>query len=162
MSSFICSANHFNSIEMMIPKIISLSEFNSYNLKEFGLYKYNTSLNESVVKVAKYIQDLRELNVVCFYLQYKDGYDESIDVLIPNELQYLKNPTKVKELTPLGLYNALICLNYQIETEHLKELRGLTEEEQMALDFLEVFTNSLARFICQIAPEDKTNKWSID
>ena len=162
MSSFILSAKHYNSIEKGIEQVLKHSHFNSYELKPFGLYSYNVLPKQVPSIIEGYISNLRELNVLCVMLQYKHHYEGVLDEQIQVNLQEVKQKTDVKDLTALGLFNALKCIIYQTELEHLEGIRNLTEEEQKAFNFLETFINVLAKFICGELPEDETCKWTID
>jgi hypothetical protein len=61
-----------------------------------------------------------------------------------------------------GLYNALRCLNYQIELEHLEELTNKDESTQKPYQFLNIMIDFLAHLIVSELPDDKTNTWSIE
>jgi len=162
MSSFVCNAEHFNSIELAVEKLIKNTDFHTYDLKQFNLYRYDIATETIKDTVNKLILSLRLLNVTCVGLQYKENCSEKdFNLFREEQIKEVIKPTKLLVLTPLGLLNALNCLDYQIELEHLTDIRVLTEEEQKAILFLTTFRNILALHICQNLPEDKTNKWSI-
>ena len=150
MSSFICTSEHFNSIDKGLKnsEIIKV-----LHLQNFEFIKSENSISEC-------INELRNLNVLCVSLQYKHHY-KNLDQEIVEQLEIVNSKTKSKALSPLGLFNALKCIRYQIEVEHLEELRKLSEEEVNALNFLEHSIQSLACYICSKLPEDSTNTWCI-
>jgi hypothetical protein len=166
MSSYICSPKHFNSIEEKLKNLVYDSNFYlPYSLKDILPKWYNkkdNSFDVIFVEIKNIINSLRELNVLCVSLQYKNHYVGRLDQEIENELVIVKQKTEIKGLSKHGLYNALSCLNYQIELEHLKDLRNLTLEEENAMKFLKEFKISLAEDIIRELEEDKTNTWSID
>jgi len=168
MSSYICTPKHFNSIEQKIADLINYNSdfYFPYKLRrEYPVLYSRTSLpSAKEEEISKIIDCLRELNAVCVTLQYKDHYKGKLDKEISDQKQILFEGKKegYKNLTLTGLYNALRCLNYQIESEHLKDLFGLNTEQENALLFIETMTNELAHMIIRELPEDKSNRWSID
>ena len=166
MSSYICSAKHFNSIEKKLEELVYEQDFYiPYSLRNVvpkWYEKRKYSFDVIFEEIKNIINSLRELNVVCVSLQYKHHYIGVLDEEIKNELKEVKRKTSIKNLTKHGLYNALKCLNYQIEIEHLEDIRELTIEEQKAYLFLKEFTYSLCEDIVSNLEEDKTNTWSID
>lgn len=166
MSSFTCSAKHYNSIESALHQLISKDMFcPAYELKEICPNWYERHhANHKAIKqeFSEHIDTIRELNALCVSLQYKDHYEGVLDKEIKEQIEYVKEKTEIKYLTPHGLYNALRCANYQIEIEHLQELRKLTESEQNAMKFLEVMINHVGAYIISQLPDDKSNTHSID
>jgi hypothetical protein len=161
MSSHICSSRHFNSIEAAALRVIREERYNTYDLKAVGLYKYDLTPKDTINVLTGLISSLRDINVLCVSLQHKKHFEGKLDFVIEAGLVDVRHDKKMVTLSDLGLLNALKCLDYQIELEHLTELRPLNQEETKALEFLSLFTNSLAVYICSKLPEDKTNKWSI-
>jgi len=165
MSSFICSAKHFNSIEKKLHDLIYDNNFYvPYSLKNI-VPKFYDRRQSSVKNVEKeltgIVNTLRELNVLCVSLQYKHHYEGVLDTQIQSELNEVKTKTETRHLTNHGLYNAFSCLNYQIEIGHLKELRELTTDEENALTFLREMKIALASDIVSKLPEDKSNTWEV-
>lgn len=105
---------------------------------------------------------IRELNVVCVSLQYKNEYKGSLDQEIKEQLEYVKTTLDYESLNNVGLYKSLQCLNYQIETHHLRELRELTPEEENALFFINELKTHLAHEIVTGLDSYDKAKWSID
>lgn len=150
MSSFICSAKHFNSIEKAITEYNNLE--NGYAFHFNGDY----ATTESLITM---LNNLRFLNVVCVTFQYRH-IEPIVDAEIQSELKEIGKPTQIKPLTLLGLFNALSCVDYQIETEHVS---GLYDEIVNAtMPTLKAFISCLAEKIVRNLPEDKTCTWSID
>jgi hypothetical protein len=117
-----------------------------------GVYKEVTALCD----------ELRRLNVLCVSLQYKHHHEGTLDAEIKTETDdLLTNKAEKKDLTILGLYNALRCIRYQIETEHLKDLRGLTPEENKAVTFANFCIDELAHLMVSNLPEDTSCHWSL-
>lgn len=168
MSSFICNPSHFNSIE---EKLINLITFKNdfylpYSLRNVlpkckdRLY---SSLTEMENEIKSVMDELRKLNVVCVSLQYKDHYQGVLDREIEEQTSLLmSDKTTKKDLSVHGLYNALRCLDYQIETEHLIDIFGMNEGQNNAMLFLNEIINELAAYIISNLPEDNTNTWSIE
>lgn len=165
MSSFICSAKHFNSIEKKLHELIYDNRFYvPYSLREITPQFYDrrkTSVKSAEKELSAIVDTLRELNVLCVSLQYKHHYEGTLDAQIQTELSEVKSKTETKYLTIHGLYNALSCLNYQIEIGHLKELRELTNGEENALTFLRELKIALASDIVSKLPDDKSNTWEV-
>jgi|TARA_R110000868_G_scaffold74337_8_gene214965 hypothetical protein len=161
MSSFICSSRHFNSIEAAALRVLRESRYNTFDLKAVGLYKYDVTPKDTINVLTGLISSLRDINVLCASLQSRKHFEGKLDFIIEAGLIEVRHGKQMVNLSDLGLLNALNCLDYQIELEHLTEIRTLTVEELRAIEFLKLFRNSLALFICGNLPEDKTNKWSI-
>lgn len=151
MSSFICSPRHFNSVE---HTLLNMKNDNTYN---YMMREYDTEYISSVV------DNLRYINVVCVTLQYKAHYKGKLDNEIQKQLDYLFNNKNGGEFLSIKqLLQCLRCINYQIEIEHLTELRELTESEQNAIEFLSIFSNKLAMYIINDTDILRDTKWSLD
>jgi hypothetical protein len=168
MSSNIESSKHFNSIEsklidIFITKTGSKLPSFPYALKKDFPWLYNGSdAFNAKREILNVIDDLRKINVLAVMLQYKHHYEGKLDEKIKSQTEILfADKTSKKDLSMVGLFKALDCLSYQIEQEHIEELRHLTIDEQKALNFLEVITNTISHNICRNI-EDKTNNWSIE
>lgn len=166
MSSFICSSEHFNSVEAKLHLLAAGRGFYlPYSLRDICPKWYNKQdhLIEPIEQEISYLIDvLRLLNVVCVSLQYKSHYEGILDQEIQEQITLVKTKTETKEITLHGLYNALRCINYQIEIDHLQELRELTPEEGKALEFLKLITISIGQQIISNLPDDRSNIWEID
>ena len=168
MSSFICSAKHFNSIENKLNKLFCYDqdEF-KYFYPAKGVYSalYDTSKNlyETIeAQVKEVVNHWRDLNAICVTLQYADRDNDNINEEIKTQKAYVRTKTSTKELTLNGLYNALRCLDYQIEIHHLTELGGMTEEQKKAFDFLHKLIDGIAHIIVRKLPDDKSNTWEVN
>lgn len=167
MSSYVNSAEHFNSIETKLHKLLHDNNFRGwYTLKDIApnIYRHwtNNCLGENdKPEITAIIDTLRELQVLCVSLQYKHHYEGMLDAEIETERQVVKIKTAVTNLSLHGLYNALECVGYQIEIDHLKELRELTCEEKNALKFIDKITEAIVRQIVAELPDDKTCRWSL-
>jgi hypothetical protein len=162
MSSFICSPLHFNSIEKSIESLLKKRDFNLYRLKDRFPNMCYRSGNE--LKELEIIMDnLRVINAVCVSLQYKSHYEGVLDQEIREQTAILIDGKKsgFKNLDNLGLYQALRCLNYQIEIEHLKDLAGLTTDQENAMFFLKEFSDILAHHIVSKMPQLENIGWSL-
>ena len=150
MSSFICNAKHFNSIESNLIAYVHSSEFNKY------------SFGQDLTKddVIKFVDILRELNVMCVSMQYKHHYAGKLDAEIKEQLECVKSRTHTSPLTLLGLYNALCCVNYQIEVEHVEGLCDDLVNNTMPL--LDKFIKDIAQTVVGKLPDDKSNTWEIN
>lgn len=165
MSSIICTPKHFYSIERALQEMILSKGLNiPYSLREICPKSYQ--LNPKDIKaitseISTLIDTLSELNVICVNLQYRHKFKGKLNSQIQAEILHVKQRNCFKHLSKLGLYNALGCLSYQIEIEHLLELRPLEEREVKAMEFLKEITIALGQRIITELPEDTTNKWDI-
>src|ERR1035438_2955274 len=146
MSSYVCSAKHFNSLERGTIKVLMplkngdvstgkvseypfKKEFNQFFKDEpngYGLSGTWKKLCGDRIKneIPLIFDELRRLNVICVTLQYKEEYAGKVDTQIEFETEYLQtNKRDYKELSKHGLYNGLRCLHYQIEEEHSRDLK---------------------------------------
>ena len=137
-----------------------------YSLKNLYpiLYDIRNNLHETTEKqITEIVNELRKLNVICVSLQYKHHFEGKLNEEIKEQEEIAFDRSEgYKELSLHGLYNALNCLSYQIELEHLEELTGKKEKEQKAYRFLQIMIDFLAHYLVRKLPEDKTNRWSID
>ena len=109
------------------------------------------------------MEEIRKLSVLCYHLQYKEEYKGNLDKEIQEWNFILLNDKLISiELTSIQLYSALNCVTYQIETDHLEELRPLTPNEQNVIVFLELFKADLLEHIVRNTQEYKDSKWTID
>ena len=167
MSSYINSAEHFNSIETKLHRLLLDNNFRGWStLKDIApnIYKHwtNRCLGKGdEAEITAIIDTLREIQVLCVSLQYKHHYEGTLDTEIETERQAVKVRTAVTNLSLHGLCNALECVNYQIEIKHLKELRELTIEEENALKFIDKITEAIVRQIVAELPDDRTCTWSL-
>jgi len=108
------------------------------------------------------VDTLRQLTAICVTLQYAHHYDGKLDEQIKAETdELMEHKKESRDLTKLGLLKAMQCINYQIEVEHLTELRQLTQAEQNALKFLRLMTDDITSDIVHNLPEYKTEKYSL-
>ncbi len=166
MSSFLNTPKHFNSIEFSIQNLFWGSNFYCpYSFKAVfpELYDKKHYSTERIEKTVTGIVDtLRELSVLCVTLQYKHHYTGSLDNEIAGQKTMLLTDKNDKtSLSKVGLYKAINCAMYQIETDHLKELRALTPEEENCLFFFKELSKTLAEDIVNELKEYKDQKWSI-
>ena len=166
MSSFICSPKHFNSVETALKSIISDKDFDTpYSLKPIYpklFNKSNLNYKELSNQIKDIVDTLRKINVLTVSLQYKDNYIGTLDNEIQKEINYLlTNRNNEQYLSPTALYKALQVINYQIEIEHLTEIRELDTHESNALLFLKEITIAVATFIVTNTEEYNNADWSI-
>lgn len=167
MSSFIPSSKHFNSIE---KSVIYLTQNNNfyfpYSFKNvfpilYDKRKYTQDAIDSVV--VGIIDTLRELTSLCVSLQYKHHYEGTLDNEIQEQTQILiKEKKQFTQLNNIALYKALSCLSYQIETEHLSDLRKLTQDEENAMFFIKEMKAVLCENIVSSLPNYEAAKWEIN
>lgn len=165
MSSFICSAKHFNSVEnAVVDHCIDNANFwMPYNIqKRIPGLDHHATREQKRETVHAIFTTLRELQVLCVSLQYKHHYDGTLDEEIKQQMTAVKQKTGVVSLTRIGLYKAIGGILYQIETEHLEELRELTQSEKDALFFARTLENGLAKDIVSDLSEYETAKWEIE
>lgn len=165
MSSFICSPEHFNSIEQSINMLCYGNKFYfPYAVKEqypviYDRLHYSAEKIEAVTKGI--FDTLRALNATCVVLQYKHNSDNPQAEIEEQIKSLLNNRTSYKVLNNVALFKALQCLTYQIETEHLTKLRPLTEAEINALMFCKEMETALAFDIVNGLEEYQKADWSI-
>jgi hypothetical protein len=163
MSSFICTPKHFNSVGSYVAYTLPNNSSLKYG-KAFKLIGWVYGINSDIIeqRVFEIFETLKELNVLCVSLQYKHHYEGVLDAQISSNIKALKVKTKVEILNPVSCYKLVNCINYQIETRHLIELRGLTPEEETALKFLRLLADDLAHYITSDLLAYNEAKWSID
>lgn len=159
MSSYICDALHFNSCEQGLISLIG-RHYWPHEVKQLYPEFLEDSHKDQARRIAAIFDAIRELSARCVTLQYRHHFDDS-DAEIRGQIEILKAKKRFKPLDVTGIYKALICLNYQIETHHLEALRPLTTAESQALTFLRVMIHDLAHEIATGTPEYKAAQWSL-
>lgn len=167
MSSILLSARHFNSVEYGIKKLAMNQQFEfCYAIRKqyYPLIDRHYVEIETVEKTVSEIMDeIRKLSVLCYHLQYKKDYPGTLDQEIQEWNEILFNDkNNILKLSDIELYAALNSVSYQIEIDHLEELRQLTPKEQNALVFLELFKSDLLEHIVSHTQEYKDAKWCIE
>ena len=163
MSSYICSAKHFNSIQRKLSDSFQFdNNFNyMYDLKDNFPELYEvSSLTEREIRdhVKSIVDDLRTLNVLTVTHQYKHLLKQSVRKEIKEQTDIVFNESDdSKNLSVHGLYNALRCLYYQLEVKHVT----MTPRQVKAYNFLQVLIDFLAHYIVRTLPDDKTNTWEV-
>lgn len=163
MSSFVHSAKHFNSIEKALQlAFVNSNVYYTYRIKRKFNMK-NMGVDATYEKITEFVDTLRSLNALCVSLQYKHHYEGVLDAEIQSQTNFLMlNKSENVGLNKIALYKALQSLDYQIEIEHLKDLRELTTQEQDAMGFLSMIIDDIAHDIVRDLEEyEKANSWSI-
>ncbi len=167
MSSFIPSEKHFNSCEQAVKNLATGSTFYfPYSLKDSAPELVNKrlySLDRIEGRISSIFDSLRQLTALCVTLQYRHCYEGKLNREIETQTEILMSQKKIYiSLDKLALYKALNCIVYQIETRHLKDLRGLTTQEENALLFINEMIICLAKDVISNLPEYNDNSWSIE
>lgn len=167
MSSILLSPKHFNSVENGIKKLAISKQFEFCYAIRKGYYskidRRHYSLETVEKTVSEIMDEIRKLSVLSYHLQYKHDYIGTLDKEIQEWNFILLNDKLISiELTNIQLYSALNCIAYQIEIDHLEELRPLTSNEQNVIAFLELFKTDLLEHIVRNTQEYKDSKWTID
>ena len=168
MSAYICGNQHFNSIEGRLFDLIHWDNefYFPYSLRD-KFPKMNSRRHHSIEAVQEELgavmDILRNLNVVTVTLKYASHYEGKVNQEIKEQKEILFADKKERQpLSKRGLYNALRCLSYQIEEEHLDELGGMDEMEKQAMFFLSEIMNCLAHHILINLPSDENeNQWEV-
>lgn len=146
MSSFINSPEHFNAVEYTLINLLAYNRdyYAAYSLRQkYPFLQFNIKNVAEIEKLChQLINNLANLNILCVSLQYKDHYEGKLDEEIKAQTEYMK-------------------LNRTRNGKHLKDLRELNEDEESAMEFLDLMIDSLAHHLVSQLPEDKTCTWSL-
>lgn len=147
MSSFIHSAEMFNSVE---HKILSAKTSDKvWELREV-----------SKAQIQSMIEQIRSISVLCVCLQYKHHYEGVLDVEIEKEIKSVNSTKEFKRMNSLvDLIKAMNSINYQIEINHLKDLRNLTDLENDALELFDKIETAICKHIVSNLSEYDNSKW---
>ncbi len=170
MSSYVCEPKHFNSIQGGIYTLLNYTGVHRlhfpYELRKIFPHQYSNDNKyiERRQEIKNVVDTLAKINVLTVCLQYKDKYIEgTLDAAIKEDTeQVLNRDGAYKSLTPAGLFKAIQCLDYQIEIEHLTNIRELTETEINALAWLKAMRNKVAEYIVINTPDYEKADWGID
>lgn len=157
MSSFINSPGHFNSVERFLINANLSSNDKIYALRL--LCKDKGFPDDQ--QIMEFMTTLRELQALCVCLQYKHHSEGKLDKEIQEQTAITKLKTSITKLNTISGFKALLCIRYQIETCHLKELRALTDGEALAMDILTKVIAELADTIARSLPAYDKAPWSI-
>ena len=109
MSSFICSPEHFNSIEFYLQQK-QLSSDQIYCLRKLAKTANKWAIGG---EITEFVDILREINVLCTTLKYKHHYEGKLDAEIEEQKKTLFNNKAARlQLTEIGFYKVLQCINY--------------------------------------------------
>jgi hypothetical protein len=165
MSSFLHSSTHFNSVEKSLFKLISdnSSYYLPYSIKEFFVDCYNKNQQKGLCEINDFMNTIRNISVLCTNLQYKNHDTVNLDADIEYSYQELITNTKNSiKLSDIDLLKALQSINYQIEINHLTNLRSLTKKEEVSMFILNELINSIAIHIVTNTTEYNNSKgWSL-
>jgi hypothetical protein len=158
MSSFICNPELFNDLESNLSRLGT--DQNLYQIRvALGIKREDTE-KDIKSKVKGIINALKDLNVLCVILQYKHHYKGVVNETIEAERNALNANYRPKVVSLVQLYKHIGCLLYQIEVDHLKELRELTNDENMGLFTIEMVRDAIACTIVENSSEYNEAKWS--
>jgi hypothetical protein len=162
MSSNLLPPIHFNSVELGIYRAFFIDTptgFNPYRYKELSIFK----IKDPQELIGALMDEIRSLSALCISLQYKHHYQGKLDEEIErSQEELMSNKTAWEGLPIMGLYKAIQSIEYQIETKHLIELRGLTEPEEVALSWIKKVEGEIAERIINQLPEYRGSKWVIE
>lgn len=162
MSSFICNPKHFNTVEYTIQQMFMGAKKSEYSYTFSKYIKTQSGVDNVCENITRFIDTLKELQVLCVTLQYKHHYEGVLDAEISSQRQCLTMEKRHNgSLRPHALIKALKCINYQIETEHLSELRDLTEDEKTAMKMLDNLTKDLCYYIVSNEDAYENSEWEI-
>ena len=156
MSCFIHSPEHYNTTKKALEPYFEDDRFMKYFLGELTNHKIN--LNVLIIT-------LINLNVITFFLANKKHFkDKSLNDLIKEELEIFDGVTKTtnKIKTSADLIKSLVSINYQIEIEHLQEIRSLTKDELVSMEYIKMLPFAIAKYsIVNTNDYDNSKCWSI-
>lgn len=160
MSSFICNPEHFNSIERALKSLGNDTSF--YLTPKFSKLLKSFHPQDDYEAITIFMDTLRELSVLCVSLQYKHHYVGFLDKEIEDQKAILFSDKHSSiTLDHVGLLKAIQCVGYQIELEHLQELREITEAEQNAIGLIEGYEQTLSMYIINKLPSYEASAWCI-
>lgn len=148
MSSFICSAKHFNSTEKSTYELMINPNFNEYWFRKYCKNIDDLNLVEQTIK--DIFSKIKYLNVFSWCTQYEQ-FENEVALW-----SHVNKKTDVFKLDRKGLYNALSCISYQIEEDRIK----INKSEKKSLEFLNDMRNAIARHLIKDIPAN--NEWEVN
>lgn len=166
MSSFINNSKHFactrETINYLYSKREMVFEYDTAQIVPEFTHRKGFARNIVEAKITEIMHTIIDLQVTCVFLQYKHHYVGTLDQDIRNtkvEIKACLNTGKI--LTKVELFKAIQSMFYQIETEHLTDLRPLFQKEETVLKFFEVLENALAHNIVTHTEEYEKAEWNL-
>jgi len=159
MSSFICDPEHFASVQ---AGLIQLQESSSTCPKPYPRrWDENLFPHEIAGKIRGYISTLQRLQCTCVCLQYKHHEGNRPRDIVASVRYYQSKKHRAYRLSMAGIVQGLVCILYQIETEHLEAIRPLNDTEKAALEWAKDYKNALAMYILTQSSEWQKAQWCI-
>lgn len=167
-NSLLLSAIHFNSVERGIIKLSYDKDFilplplSRVFPKWFYMEESGYSKESVENEIKKFFNHVREFSVLCVNLQYADSAKGNLQDKIRSEkTDLLTNSDTFVDLSLIGLLKALESTTYQLEIEHVIQLRQLTPDEQNIMFALLEFAKHLRIMIIRNLQEYKDASWLI-
>jgi len=165
MSSFINSPKHFSTIKNNLKKVLFYSAepvYLPYSMADKYQKIYNKSyfVEEREKELDSLINTFAELQAICVNLQYKH-HSENLDLDIKISVEEVKKEIDSERVSNIKLLKLINCAFYQVETEHLTELRQLTKEEKRAFNFVKEIQKALTEHIIYNSEDYKSGDCSI-
>ena len=156
----------FNSAARVITEAFQSRDFyGPYKFKKIYPALYDKGQPKQIeMQVKKIINTIRELSVLCVTLQYKNHYSKpgELQAEIEQQLVNVYTGREFQALNIYGLVKVISSILYQIEPNHLEELRPLTSDETNALEFLRELKAAAALNIVEKLPQyESAGAWSI-
>lgn len=165
MSSFINSAKHFSTIKKNLYRHLFNVEDKIYLPYSFAdrfkkVYDRSNFIEVRENAVKEQINNFAKLQALCVNLQYKH-HSENLDLDIKESQKEVVKDIEAKSIDKTALVKLLGCSIYQVETEHLKELRELTKEEEDALFFVKEIHKEIIEHIVYTSKEYNNSEYAI-
>ena len=165
MSSFVCSANHFNEVEEALRKLILNKDMFSvgYDVKQYFPEFFDSRFytrEQTEMTLMAIMTEIRKLNVLTVNIQYSDDGTVLNKKDIEAGYKEVLKKTPIETLSNVALYKALSCIAYQIEWHQITNNRPLTELEEGVRVFLKTIINDVADWIVYNLPEYNEAKWT--
>ncbi len=146
MSVSVCSDRHYNSVELALQSLVlQNSEALPYRFRKTYRMEH---------QVTALVDTLRDLNLIVYAVRYhKQG-----EVYAPTARSWSEGSVK---LNLPGLFQALDCVLYQLELEHLEGIRELTEAERDAFTWAGHIRTGIAVHLTRTMAEEQKTAWAL-
>lgn len=165
MSSFINSAKHFSTIKLNLYRYIVTHQEKIYLPYEMAdryrkIYDDQGFFEVREKAIFEQVDNFIKLQCLCVNLQYKH-HSKNLDLDIELTTKEALKNVESERVSKTQLTKLIGCALYQVETEHLKELRELTKEEEDALYFFKLMQKELTEDILYNSEEFKNADYCI-
>lgn len=155
MSSFVCPPTHFAALRSTLSYMVAQGGDRDRRAVHALLVELEYNEPRTFESAADLVNEWHEMNMDSVAIQYHENRDKVAECVMVQEAH---RPGPVLDMG--SLYNALRCLNYQIEPDGIQQMRGITPREKRALELLDAIRGNVAHILAETSDEMQHARYS--